>query len=161
MQKKPNSARYRMAMTFARQRKARVGWVCAAAGSCLAAALAGSAMRSGEAQSPPAPVFITLPQTTSTIPVVPSVPEPAVALAQASPTAHETPTALQARPGDAPARPQSSEAASQAAALLKMATALKTEVDKTTKDTLSVTVVRKAGEIEQLAHKVRLDAGKD
>ena len=39
--------------------------------------------------------------------------------------------------------------------MLKMATDLKTEVDKTSKDTLSVPVVRKAGEIEQLAHKVR------
>ncbi len=36
-----------------------------------------------------------------------------------------------------------------------MATDLKQEVAKTTKDTLSVTVIRKAGEIEQLAHKVR------
>jgi len=49
--------------------------------------------------------------------------------------------------------------ADQCAQLLKMATALKTEVDKTTKDTLSVAVVRKAGEIEQLARKVR--SGKD
>ncbi len=52
------------------------------------------------------------------------------------------------------------EIASECANLLKMATDLKTEVDKTTKDTLSVTVVRKAGEIEQLAHKVRTGAGK-
>ncbi|MFZ1938984.1 MAG: hypothetical protein WBA18_16840 [Terracidiphilus sp.] len=52
------------------------------------------------------------------------------------------------------------EVASEAADLLKMATALKSEVDKTTKDTLSLTVVRKAGEIEQLAHKVRLGTGK-
>jgi len=52
------------------------------------------------------------------------------------------------------------EVASEAADLLKMATALKAEVDKTTKDTLSLTVVRKAGEIEQLAHKVRLGTGK-
>jgi hypothetical protein len=36
-----------------------------------------------------------------------------------------------------------------------MATDLKAEVDKSNKDTLSVTVVRKAVEIEQLAHKVR------
>jgi len=52
------------------------------------------------------------------------------------------------------------EIASECANLLKMATDLKTEVDKTTKDTLSVTVVRKAGEIEQLAHKVRTGTGK-
>jgi len=50
--------------------------------------------------------------------------------------------------------------ASQCADLLKMATALKNEVDKSTKDQLSVTVVRKAGEIEQLAHKVRVGTGK-
>jgi hypothetical protein len=37
---------------------------------------------------------------------------------------------------------------------------LKTEVDKSNKDTLSVTVVRKAGEIEQLAHKARVGPGK-
>lgn len=37
-----------------------------------------------------------------------------------------------------------------------MATDLKAAVDKTSAGTLSVTVVRKAGEIEQLAHKVRI-----
>jgi hypothetical protein len=42
-----------------------------------------------------------------------------------------------------------------------MAAELKTEVDKTTRDTLSVAVVRKAGEIEQLAHKVRTATGKN
>lgn len=45
--------------------------------------------------------------------------------------------------------------ANQCASLLQMATDLKTEVDKSTKDTLSVSVVRKANEIEQFAHKVR------
>jgi hypothetical protein len=49
--------------------------------------------------------------------------------------------------------------ANECASLLKMATDLKAEVDKTTKDTLSVTVVRKASEIEQLAHKVRTGTG--
>jgi hypothetical protein len=43
----------------------------------------------------------------------------------------------------------------QSASLLKMAYELKSEVDKTTKDTLSVTVVRRAAEIEQLARKMR------
>ncbi len=43
----------------------------------------------------------------------------------------------------------------QTANLLKMAYSLKTEVDKTTKDMLSVPVVRQAGEIEQMAHKLR------
>jgi hypothetical protein len=36
-----------------------------------------------------------------------------------------------------------------------LANSLKAEIDKTTKDTLSVTVVRKADEIEHLAHKMR------
>ena len=39
--------------------------------------------------------------------------------------------------------------------LLKLATDLKTELDKTTKDTLSLGVIRKADEIERLAHSVR------
>jgi hypothetical protein len=48
----------------------------------------------------------------------------------------------------------------ECADLLKMATDLKAAVDKTNQDTLSVTVVRKADEIEQLAKKVRLGSGK-
>jgi len=39
--------------------------------------------------------------------------------------------------------------------LLKLATDLKAEVDKTTKDTLSLAVIRKADEIERLAHGVK------
>jgi hypothetical protein len=62
--------------------------------------------------------------------------------------------------GSAPADPRKQEVASECADLLKMAEDLKTEVDKTTKDTLSVTVVRKASEIEQLARKVRTGTGK-
>jgi hypothetical protein len=41
------------------------------------------------------------------------------------------------------------------ARLLKLATDLKAEVDKTSKDTLSLGVIRKADEIERLAHAVR------
>lgn len=43
----------------------------------------------------------------------------------------------------------------QSANLLKMAYSLKLEVDKTSKDMLSVSVVRRAAEIEQAAHKMR------
>ena len=53
--------------------------------------------------------------------------------------------------------------ADDSAKLLKLATELKTEVDKTTKDTLSLSVIRKADEIERLAHeikeKMKLSAG--
>jgi len=55
---------------------------------------------------------------------------------------------------------QKQQIASECSDLLKMATDLKSEVDKTTRDTLSVTVVRKASAIEQLAHKVRTGSPK-
>jgi hypothetical protein len=45
--------------------------------------------------------------------------------------------------------------ADDSARLLKLATELKAEVDKTTKDTLSIGVIRKAEEIERLAHAVK------
>jgi hypothetical protein len=45
--------------------------------------------------------------------------------------------------------------AADSAKLLKLANDLKTEVDKTTKDTLSLNVIRKADEIEKLAHDVK------
>jgi hypothetical protein len=45
--------------------------------------------------------------------------------------------------------------ADESARLLAMAADLKAEVDKTTKDTLSIPVVRKAGEIEKLARSVK------
>jgi len=43
----------------------------------------------------------------------------------------------------------------ECADLLKMATSLKAQVDKTTKDELSVSVVRQAGQIETLARTVK------
>jgi len=45
--------------------------------------------------------------------------------------------------------------AEDSARLVKLATDLKAEVDKTTKDTLSLSVIRKADEIEKLAHSVK------
>jgi hypothetical protein len=42
-----------------------------------------------------------------------------------------------------------------AAQLLKLAAELKLEMDKTDKDTLSLTVIRKADEMERLAHNVK------
>ena len=53
--------------------------------------------------------------------------------------------------------------ADDSAKLLKLASDLKAEVDKTNKDTLSLDVIRKADEIERLAHsvkeKMKLSAG--
>jgi len=45
--------------------------------------------------------------------------------------------------------------ADESAQLLTMALALKAEVDKTTKDTLSLNVIKKADEIEKLAKSVK------
>jgi hypothetical protein len=45
--------------------------------------------------------------------------------------------------------------ADDSAHLLKLATQLKAEVDKTTKDTLSLNVIRDADDIERLAHSVK------
>lgn len=45
--------------------------------------------------------------------------------------------------------------ADESSQLLSMALALKAEVDKTTKDTLSLNVIRKADEIERLARTVK------
>jgi hypothetical protein len=56
-----------------------------------------------------------------------------------------------------PEQQRKQEVAGECANMLKMATELKAEVDKTTKDELSIAVVRKAGELEQFAHKVRGD----
>jgi NAD(P)H-dependent flavin oxidoreductase YrpB (nitropropane dioxygenase family) len=56
---------------------------------------------------------------------------------------------------DAPSTDRRKQIADESAILLKMATDLKTEVDKTTKDTLSLSVIRKAGQIEKLAHNVK------
>lgn len=63
--------------------------------------------------------------------------------------------------GDAQRKTSNAEAArqkliaDQSAQLLAMALALKAEVDKTTKDTLSLNVIKKADEIEKLAKSVK------
>ncbi len=51
--------------------------------------------------------------------------------------------------------PQQKQLADDTAKLLQLATELKTAVDKTTKDELSLEVIRKADEIERLAHDVK------
>lgn len=101
------------------------------------------------AQPPEAqPVSVpTPPVQQQTVPAAPAV---------ASPQSAEP--ALAALP---PAPPDSSDPRKlvnwECADLLKMANDLKAVVDKTNKDELSIAVVRKAGEIEQMAHKLRDD----
>jgi len=89
--------------------------------------------------------------------------------AKAAPGTQATSTSAAGQPGDkqtgqqaapTPADAQKQEIANQCADLLQMATDLKKAVDKSSADTLSVTVVRKASDIEQLARKVRIANGK-
>jgi type VI protein secretion system component VasF len=56
---------------------------------------------------------------------------------------------------DAASAEKKRQISDNSAALLKMAADLKAEVDRTNLDTLSLTVIRKADEIERLAHDVR------
>ncbi len=67
-----------------------------------------------------------------------------------------TPSSQEAAPNPHPVNAeQRKQLAEDSARLLHLATDLKAEVDKTNKDTLSLTVIRKAGEIEKFAHEVR------
>ncbi|HKN20375.1 MAG TPA: hypothetical protein VJX73_03110 [Terracidiphilus sp.] len=124
------------------------GWIrdrreqlCALA-CCAALAIAAvvGVLRS-HAQSAPAP-------TNAAPEKVASAPAPAAGQQEKPPAANTSDEA------------QKKQIASECSDLLKLATDLKSEVDKTTRDTLSVTVVRKASAIEQLAHKVRTGSPK-
>jgi hypothetical protein len=53
------------------------------------------------------------------------------------------------------ADPQQKQTARECADLLQLALELKTDVDKSTKDQLSVKVVREASQIERLARKAK------
>ena len=70
---------------------------------------------------------------------------------------HAKPPEQQAAPQSAvtPGAEHKRQISDDSARLLTLAMALKAEVDKTNKDTLSLNVIRKADEIEKLAHSVR------
>jgi hypothetical protein len=119
----------------------RRGQLCLLACCAALAIAAGAGLLRGHAQSAPA-------SATPDSEKVAGAPTPAAGQQENQPT------------GNAPDDPQKQQIASECADLLKMATDLKSEVGKTTKDTLSVKVVRKASEIEQLAHKVRTGSPK-
>ena len=54
-----------------------------------------------------------------------------------------------------PLTPQQKQLADDTARLLTLANELKAELDKSSKDTLSLSVIKKAEQVEKLAHKVR------
>ena len=117
------------------------GWLCALAAVVALAGAAGLGMLRSHAQTASPPPALNPPGSVS---------------AQASTAAQQN-----QRQGEAADDASRREIASECADLLKMATALKAEVDKSNKDTLSVAVVRKAGEIEQFARQLRGGAGKN
>jgi len=84
----------------------------------------------------------------------PADPSPSRAWEVPGPVAITTPQSGQ-RNFDAANAERRKQIADDSTKLLKLATDLKTEVDKTTKDTLSLNVIRKADEIEKLAHNVK------
>jgi hypothetical protein len=119
----------------------RAGWVCALACLAALALAAGAGLFRGHAQA-------AFP--------LPAINPPGAKTAQTRTAGQQINQPTAATPEEARKRVITGECAD----LLKMATDLKSEVDKSSKDMLSVTVVRKAGEIEQLAHKVRVGTGK-
>ena len=105
----------------------QISWHALCLGALLCAALYGVAQDGGQATSQPTP--------------------------QVSPAAKTATSQQAAKPSAGNDRKK--QIAEESNQLLTMALALKAEVDKTTKDTLSMNVIRKANEIEKLAHTVK------
>jgi hypothetical protein len=80
----------------------------------------------------------------------PAAKAPATAEATADTSKSTTPQAPQT-----PQTPQQKQLADDTAKLLTLANELKAELDKSSKDTLSLGVIKKAEQVEKLAHKVR------
>ena len=84
--------------------------------------------------------------------------QPAQDSAPQPPVAH-APTTVDATTDSSkpttPQTPQQKQLADDTGKLLALANELKTELDKSNKDTLSLSVIKKAGQVEKLAHKVR------
>ena len=129
------------------RRRSRVQWLCALASAAVVAVVAAAGLVRSHAQSWP---------SHTTVVYVP-LPPPANSQVSQAPAAGQQ---KQQDPVETAMKTQQQQVADEAADLLKLATDLKAAVDKTTKDQLSVGVVRKAGAIEQLAHKVRTGTGK-
>lgn len=88
----------------------------------------------------------------------PAAQSPTQAASQAPNSAKSSPEPVAADPTKPPANPTS--LAGEADTLYELAAELKVQVDRTNKNILSMTVVRKAQAIEQLAHQMKLQAKK-
>ena len=126
----------------------RLGWA--------ALLLAGAALSSNQQAQQPQQTPETGQQQASPPPAskTSATPDPGPSRPWTAPSPLAVPAAQNSNFSSANAARQK-ELAAKSAELLKLATELKAEVDKSNKDTLSLTVVRKAGEIEKLAHGIK------
>jgi hypothetical protein len=143
------------AMKINRLRRGSLG-LCLVTGVCVLALTARLQERKTYAQTSPLPSTSTgqlgiSPEEPVAPPQPIVMPVPAQGAANSAGPGQPAKVEMPAIPEPDPKNP----VAVQSAALLKLAYNLKSEVDKTTKDTLSVTVVRQATEIEQMARKMR------
>jgi outer membrane biosynthesis protein TonB len=152
-----------------RARVTRTAWICSLIGLFMVALPASTGGRACLAQTdqaqtddpttPPPP-----PEPATAVPSPPSAnAKPKQAAKPEAPKLESVTTepesvataAPRPTPPAKPLDPNQKAVADASANLLELANSLKQEVDKTSADTLSVAVIRKAGEIEQLARKIR------
>jgi hypothetical protein len=91
-------------------------------------------------------------------PVIGGAQQPAPPAAAQPPVAQSSANVEVAANNQAPPAPQTAkqkQLADDTAKLLQLANELKAELDKSSKDTLSLSVMKKAEQVEKLAHKVR------
>src|ERR1700728_3707793 len=81
--------------------------------------------------------------------------QPAQGSATQPPVAQAPATSEMTADTSKPTTPQQKQLADDTARLLTLANELKAELDKSSKDTLSLSVIKKAEQVEKLAHKVR------
>jgi hypothetical protein len=151
-------------------RVARTAWICSLIGFFVVAppaSIGGRAVfaQTDQAQADDSTTAPPPPEPATAVPSPPSAnakpkPKPAAMPETEKPEAAAATTPA-VPPPPAPTRPAvnldpSQKAVADASAyLLELANSLKQEVDKTSADTLSVAVIRKAAEIEHLARKMR------
>ncbi|MGH9607544.1 MAG: hypothetical protein ACRD3N_17780 [Terracidiphilus sp.] len=110
--------------------------------------------RDAESLSPPGTTSNPAPAASSARPAA-THPDPPPGAPASGAEILKPPPAPELPPPGAANGAASNTVSNECSGLLNMATSLKAEVDKTTKDELSVAVVREAGQIEVMAHKMR------
>jgi len=84
-----------------------------------------------------------------------AAPQPTATAQAAAAAPGNTAPAADSQSAPAPQTDKQKQLADDTAKLLQLANELKAELDKSSKDTLSLSVMKKAEQVEKLAHKVR------